>query len=54
MLAEFFRGRSLTLYRCIGDVQDLKTRIEVCQPVFAIFKCSQFKKDLERETAAQP
>ncbi|KAJ7251265.1 hypothetical protein C8J57DRAFT_1352585, partial [Mycena rebaudengoi] len=28
MLAEFFRGRSLTLYCCIMDVQDLKTRIE--------------------------
>ncbi|KAJ7281318.1 hypothetical protein C8J57DRAFT_1297332 [Mycena rebaudengoi] len=29
MLAEFFRGRSLALYRCIGDIQDLKTRIEI-------------------------
>ncbi|KAJ7281311.1 hypothetical protein C8J57DRAFT_1297320 [Mycena rebaudengoi] len=29
MLAEFCRGRSLALYRCIGDVQDLKTRIEI-------------------------
>ncbi|KAJ7252644.1 hypothetical protein C8J57DRAFT_1351201 [Mycena rebaudengoi] len=29
MFAEFFRGRSLALYRCIGDVQDLKTRIEI-------------------------
>ncbi|KAJ7281334.1 hypothetical protein C8J57DRAFT_1219230 [Mycena rebaudengoi] len=29
MLADFFRGRSLVLYRCIRDVQDLKTRIEV-------------------------
>ncbi|KAJ7281286.1 hypothetical protein C8J57DRAFT_1558774 [Mycena rebaudengoi] len=29
MLAEFFRGRSLALYCCIKDVQDLKTRIEI-------------------------
>ncbi|KAJ7281337.1 hypothetical protein C8J57DRAFT_1558883 [Mycena rebaudengoi] len=29
MLAEFFRGRSLELYQCIRDVQDLKTRIEI-------------------------
>ncbi|KAJ7252647.1 hypothetical protein C8J57DRAFT_1661773 [Mycena rebaudengoi] len=29
MLAEFFRGRSLVLYQCIRDVQDLKTRIEI-------------------------
>ncbi|KAJ7281257.1 hypothetical protein C8J57DRAFT_73309 [Mycena rebaudengoi] len=29
MLAEFFQGRSLTLYRCIRNVQDLKTRIEI-------------------------
>ncbi|KAJ7281315.1 hypothetical protein C8J57DRAFT_1297327 [Mycena rebaudengoi] len=29
MLAEFFQGRSLALYQCIGDVQDLKTRIEI-------------------------
>ncbi|KAJ7252684.1 hypothetical protein C8J57DRAFT_1238027 [Mycena rebaudengoi] len=29
MLAEFFRGRWLALYRCIRDVQDLKTRIEI-------------------------
>ncbi|KAJ7252635.1 hypothetical protein C8J57DRAFT_638876 [Mycena rebaudengoi] len=29
MLAEFPRGRSLALYWCIRDVQDLKTRIEI-------------------------
>ncbi|KAJ7252630.1 hypothetical protein C8J57DRAFT_1351187 [Mycena rebaudengoi] len=29
MLAEFFQGRSLALYQCIGDVQDLKTQIEI-------------------------
>ncbi|KAJ7281300.1 hypothetical protein C8J57DRAFT_1500003 [Mycena rebaudengoi] len=29
MLAEFFRGRSLALYCCIREVQDLKTRIEI-------------------------
>ncbi|KAJ7252631.1 hypothetical protein C8J57DRAFT_638856 [Mycena rebaudengoi] len=29
MLAEFFRGRSLVLYQCIRDAQDLKTRIEI-------------------------
>ncbi|KAJ7281299.1 hypothetical protein C8J57DRAFT_1297306, partial [Mycena rebaudengoi] len=29
MLSEFFQGRSLALYWCIGDVQDLKTRIEI-------------------------
>ncbi|KAJ7251280.1 hypothetical protein C8J57DRAFT_671971 [Mycena rebaudengoi] len=29
MLAEIVRGRSLALYRCIRDVQDLKTRIEI-------------------------
>ncbi|KAJ7281281.1 hypothetical protein C8J57DRAFT_1463571 [Mycena rebaudengoi] len=29
MLAEFVRGRSLTLYCCIRDVQNLKTRIEI-------------------------
>ncbi|KAJ7281331.1 hypothetical protein C8J57DRAFT_1297342 [Mycena rebaudengoi] len=29
MLGEIFQGRSLALYRCIGDIQDLKTRIEI-------------------------
>ncbi|KAJ7281304.1 hypothetical protein C8J57DRAFT_1297311 [Mycena rebaudengoi] len=29
MLAEFLCGRSLALYCCIRDVQDLKTRIEI-------------------------
>ncbi|KAJ7281335.1 hypothetical protein C8J57DRAFT_1219231 [Mycena rebaudengoi] len=29
MLGEFFQGRSLALYCCIKDVQDLKTRIEI-------------------------
>ncbi|KAJ7252605.1 hypothetical protein C8J57DRAFT_1474228 [Mycena rebaudengoi] len=29
MLAEFLQGRSLVLYQCIRDVQDLKTRIEI-------------------------
>ncbi|KAJ7281297.1 hypothetical protein C8J57DRAFT_1558797 [Mycena rebaudengoi] len=29
MLAEFLQGRSLVLYGCIRDVQDLKTRIEI-------------------------
>ncbi|KAJ7252649.1 hypothetical protein C8J57DRAFT_1237999 [Mycena rebaudengoi] len=29
MITEFFRGRSLALYQCIRDGQDLKTRIEI-------------------------
>ncbi|KAJ7252639.1 hypothetical protein C8J57DRAFT_1237989 [Mycena rebaudengoi] len=29
MVAEFLQGRSLVLYGCIRDVQDLKTRIEI-------------------------
>ncbi|KAJ7252675.1 hypothetical protein C8J57DRAFT_1661844 [Mycena rebaudengoi] len=29
MLAEILQGRSLVLYHCIRDVQDLKTRIEI-------------------------
>ncbi|KAJ7252617.1 hypothetical protein C8J57DRAFT_1351170, partial [Mycena rebaudengoi] len=29
MLAEFFQGRSLALYGCIREVQDLKARIEI-------------------------
>ncbi|KAJ7252668.1 hypothetical protein C8J57DRAFT_1474256 [Mycena rebaudengoi] len=29
MLAEFLQGRSLVLYGCIRDVQDLKTQIEI-------------------------
>ncbi|KAJ7252663.1 hypothetical protein C8J57DRAFT_1519974 [Mycena rebaudengoi] len=29
MVAEFFGGRSLALYCCIRDVQNLKTRIEI-------------------------
>ncbi|KAJ7281343.1 hypothetical protein C8J57DRAFT_1558896, partial [Mycena rebaudengoi] len=31
MLAEFLQGRTLVLYGCIRDVQDLKTRIEFKQ-----------------------
>ncbi|KAJ7199272.1 hypothetical protein C8J57DRAFT_1262027 [Mycena rebaudengoi] len=31
MLAEFLQGRSLALYGCIRDVQDLKTQIEAYQ-----------------------
>ncbi|KAJ7252659.1 hypothetical protein C8J57DRAFT_1238007 [Mycena rebaudengoi] len=30
MLGEFLQGRSLTLYGCIRDVQDLKTQISAC------------------------
>ncbi|KAJ7252693.1 hypothetical protein C8J57DRAFT_1238036 [Mycena rebaudengoi] len=29
MFAEFLQGRTLVLYGCIRDVQDLKTRIEI-------------------------
>ncbi|KAJ7251261.1 hypothetical protein C8J57DRAFT_1723167 [Mycena rebaudengoi] len=29
IVAEFLRGRSLALYRCIRDVQDLKIQIEI-------------------------
>ncbi|KAJ7251262.1 hypothetical protein C8J57DRAFT_1666294 [Mycena rebaudengoi] len=57
MLAEFLRGRSLSLYRWIRDVQDLKTQIEVhistrSRELSVII--STIQKDLEGRAATHP
>ncbi|KAJ7281285.1 hypothetical protein C8J57DRAFT_1219180 [Mycena rebaudengoi] len=57
MLAEFLRGRSLSLHRCIRDVQDLKTQIEVHISTFSRELSGiilTIQKDLEGRAATHP